>query len=100
MGAAVVAIVWLVSVRRRGPNGRFRLAWGLGIGVLAAATTSASTSCSERLGAPSVNYHAQPPLLRWTGPQASLEAHVERVRAAAAEAEAEAEEARTRRRIE
>jgi FHA domain len=98
--AAVAAIVWLVSVRRRGPNGRFRLAWGLTLSVLAAATAAASTSCSERLGAASVDYHAQPPLLRWTGPRTSLDAHLERVRAAATEAAAEAEEARTKRRIE
>jgi hypothetical protein len=99
-GAAVVAIVWLVSVRRRGPNGRFRLAWGVGLSVLAAATTAASTSCSERLGTPSVDYHAQPPLLRWTGPRTSLDAHLERVRAAATEAAAEAEEVLSKRRIE
>lgn len=100
VGAAVAAIVWLVSVRRRGPNGRFRLAWGLAVSILAAATAAASTSCSERLGAPSVDYHAQPPLLRWTGPRTSLDAHVDRVKDAAREAAAEAEEARTKRRIE
>ncbi len=100
VGAAVVAIVWLVSVRRRSPNGRFRLAWGLALAVLAAATTAASTSCSERLGAPSVDYHAQPPLLRWTGPRTSLDAHLERVRAAATKAAEEAEEVLSKRRIE
>jgi hypothetical protein len=99
-GAVIVAIVWLVSVRRRGPNGRFRLAWGLGVAILAAATAAASTSCSERMGAPSVNYKAQPPVLRWTGPKVSLDAHLDRVRAAAADAASEAEAARVRQRIE
>jgi FHA domain len=98
--AGVVGIVWLVSVRRRGPNGRFRLAWGLGVAVLAAASAAASTSCSERMGAPSVNYKAQPPVLRWTGPKVTLDAHLARVREAAAAAASEAEAARVRQRIE
>jgi FHA domain-containing protein len=96
----VVGIVWLASVRRRGPNGTFRLAWGLAVAVLAAATAAASTSCSERMGAPSVNYKALPPVGGWTGPKVSLEVHLERVRAAAAAAAKDAEAARVRQRIE
>jgi hypothetical protein len=100
VGAGIVAVVWLVSVRRRGPNGRFRLAWGFGVAVLAAATAAASTSCSERMGAPSVNYKVQPPVLRWTGPRVTLDAHFERVREEAAAAASEAEAARVRQRVE
>jgi len=99
-GAGVVGIVWLASVRRRGPNGTFRLAWGLAVAVLAAATAAASTSCSERMGAPSVNYKALPPVVGWTGPKVSLEVHLERVRAAATAAAKDAEAARVRQRIE
>ncbi len=99
-GAGIVAVVWLASVRRRGPNGRFQLAWGLGVGVLAAAIAAASTSCSDRMGAPSVNYKALPPVVRWTGPKVTLDAHFERVREAAAAAASEAEAARVRQRVE
>jgi hypothetical protein len=100
VGAAIVGIVWLVSVRRRGPNGTFRLAWGLGVAALAAASAAASTSCSERMGAPSVNYKALPPVVGWTGPKVSLDAHLERVQAAAAAAAKDAEAARVRQRVE
>jgi FHA domain-containing protein len=99
-GAGIVTVVWLASVRRRGPNGRFRLAWGFGVAVLAAATAAASTSCSERMGAPSVNYKVQPPVLRWTGPRVTLDAHFERVREEAAASASEAEAARVRQRVE
>jgi hypothetical protein len=98
--AAVVAVVWLVSVRRRGPNRIFRVGWGLALAALAGATAAASSSCSVRLGAPSVDYRALPPLLGWTGPRTSLDTHLEHLRAAAREAAAEAEEARSKRRID
>lgn len=100
LAAAVVAIVFLVGVRHRGPNGRFRLAWGLGTSAVLAAIAGAGASCSERFGTPSVTYDAQPPVLGWTGPKVDLETHLARMRAAASAAAGEAEEARRKRRID
>ncbi len=100
VAAAVAAVIALVSLRRRGPNRRFRLAWGLGTTAVIVASTAAGRSCSDRYGTPSVSYEAYPPVMGWTGPRVDLEAHLQRVRAAASSAAAEAEEARVKRRIE
>ncbi len=100
VAGVVVAVVFLAGIRRRGPNARFRLAWGLGASAVLAATAAAGSSCSERMGSPSVNYNAQPPVLGWTGPRVDFDRHLAQVRKAAAAAAADAEAARVKRLID
>jgi hypothetical protein len=98
--AVAAAAGAVASVRRPGPNTRFRLAWGAVAVLLLAAIGAATHSSAEHSGAPSVDYDAQPPLFGFTGPKVDVDAHLLRVKMGAESAAADAEAARARRHIE
>lgn len=98
--AVGVAAGAVAAVRRPGPNGLFRLAWGLVALLLLGGIGTATHSCAEHTGAPSVDYDAQPPLFGLTGPKVDVDAHLLRVKIGAEGAAADAEASRARRRIE
>ena len=98
--AVALAAGAVASVRRPGPNTRFRLAWGALAALLLSAVGAATHSSAEHSGAPAVDYDAQPPLFGFTGPKVDVDAHLLRVKIEAEGAAADAEAARQRRRIE
>jgi len=94
--AFVVAVVSLVSARRRGASGVFRLAWAAAAAALYCGVLFTGSLAARRMGQPSLNTHVQPPLADWPGRTESLDAYFGRVREAAREAAADAAAVRAR----
>jgi hypothetical protein len=94
--ALVAGIVMAAGVRRRPPNLRFRLVWGLAVTALVAAFVAINLVSERKTGSPEVDFHVQPPIAGSAGRAESLERYMAAVRAAAERAARAAEEVRQR----
>jgi hypothetical protein len=85
-----------VSVGRRGPSRRFRLAWAVVLLALYVGIQATTQIAARRSGQPETDYAMQPPLLGWAGPSGDLAAYEGELKSTA-EAAARAAEAVRRR---
>ncbi len=93
-GGAVASTAYLASVARRGPNGRFLLAWAAAIGVLTLGLGAAGRLAARQAGIPQLDYDVSMPIAGMTGPASDLDTYLGRVRTGFETARRAAEENR------
>lgn len=82
----IASAVHLVSLRRPPPNRAFRLAWGVGVGILVVGLVATASLAQSKLGTPNVDYHVQVPVAGYPGPSHALETYLTEVEASAEKA--------------
>lgn len=92
----VAGVAYLAGLRRHGPNLRFRIAWALAMALLVGGIETTAHLSARREGAAAATYTVLPPVGGWSGRGATLDAHLDRVRASGASADASASSVRSR----
>lgn len=83
LAVLIASAIHLVSLHRPPPNRAFKLAWGLGVGLLVVGLIATGSLAQSKLGTPSVDYHVQVPVAGYPGPSRSLETYLTELTATA-----------------
>jgi hypothetical protein len=91
---AVVIVVYLASVGRRGPSLAFRLAWTATMALLIVGLDVVADIAARRGGQPQALYEVQMPLGQHTGPVGGVDSYLQGLRQASERAATKAEQVR------